>query len=368
MITARRPYLSWLLGVFLGSNLLCFLTSFSHGASNEARMVAHFVSVGQADSTLLEFPCGAVLIDAGSQDDESTEHLIDYLTKFFDRRHDLSNTLATIFITHPHIDHTKALRRVVETFHVRSFVDNGQTEGSGIANIKFVRKLAHDKHEIELREAAHSEIMAGGKKNGITDDTIDALKCERCDPAITIFSGAWDNDPEWSVSEMNNKNNHSLVIRVDFGKTSMLFSGDLEEQGIKSLLEYYGTKARQAFDVDLYHVGHHGSRNATTAAFLDLMTPEVAVVSMGHWDSGKEPPEKFSTFSYGHPNRGIISLISTHMEPQFNRPTAVNVLLGNGAKSFTLGKVTRRIYATDWDGDITVQASLEKIERVTGHH
>src|SRR5688572_16147101 len=74
-------------------------------------MYAHCVSVGQADATLLEFPCGAVLIDAGAQDDDSADHLIQYLTSFFQRRSEFSNTLEAIYITHPHKDHTFALKR-----------------------------------------------------------------------------------------------------------------------------------------------------------------------------------------------------------------------------------------------------------------
>jgi beta-lactamase superfamily II metal-dependent hydrolase len=140
----------------------------------------------------------------------------------------------------------------------------------------------------------------------------------------------------------------------------------METEGIKSLLHYYGNSARRAFDVDLYHVGHHGSRNATTTELLDTMTPEVAVVSVGNWEFGKEPVTTFSTFSYGHPNRGIVSLLSTQISAEFNRATPAVVMLGNSAKSFTTYKVVRRIYATDWDGDITVRASLRKIEQVRG--
>jgi beta-lactamase superfamily II metal-dependent hydrolase len=335
-------------------------------ADDQPRMTAHFIKVGQADSTLLEFPCGAVLIDAGAQDDAFADHLLKYLDEFFDRRSDLTNTLSAVFVTHPHIDHTFALRRVAEKFRIKGYVDNGQTEGSGIANIKFVRKNAPGKG-ITLREAVNSEIMMGGNKAGITDGVIDPLHCDRCDPAITVYSGQWDNDPNWSQTALNNKNNHSLVIRVDFGNTSLLFTGDLEAEGIKSLLDYYGTAARRAFDVDLYHIGHHGSRNATTQALLDVVTPEIAVVSVGKWDFGRQPPVTFSTFAYGHPNRTVVSLVSASIPVDSVRSTPAQVMLGNASKSFTTFKVTRRVYATDWDGDITVGATLQRIERVTGH-
>ena len=45
-------------------------------------MRAHYINVGQADATLLEFPCGAILIDAGAQDDAHITNLTGYLTAF----------------------------------------------------------------------------------------------------------------------------------------------------------------------------------------------------------------------------------------------------------------------------------------------
>jgi beta-lactamase superfamily II metal-dependent hydrolase len=51
-------------------------------------MTAHFIDVGQAHATLLEFPCGAMLIDAGTQDDEHETKLLNYLRACFTRRAD----------------------------------------------------------------------------------------------------------------------------------------------------------------------------------------------------------------------------------------------------------------------------------------
>src|SRR5215212_8992553 len=95
-------------------------------AQGTPTMRAHYINVGQGDATLLEFPCGAVLIDAGAQDTASSDRLIQYLGKFFQGRPDLSNTLQSVYITHPHKDHTYALKRVVESFSVNGFVENGQ--------------------------------------------------------------------------------------------------------------------------------------------------------------------------------------------------------------------------------------------------
>jgi len=59
-------------------------------------MKAHIIDMGQANATLLEFPCGAVLIDAGAQDEEKVDELVRFLNEFFARRQDLNRTLKSI--------------------------------------------------------------------------------------------------------------------------------------------------------------------------------------------------------------------------------------------------------------------------------
>src|SRR5689334_2104015 len=84
-------------------------------------MNAHYINVGQGAAVLLEFPCGAILIDAGAQDDHYKKNLVDYLTKFFDRRKDLNKTIALLMITHPHIDHNEALKEVADKFRIERY-------------------------------------------------------------------------------------------------------------------------------------------------------------------------------------------------------------------------------------------------------
>ena len=116
-------------------------------------MKAHSVDVGQAEATPLEFPCGAVLIDAGAQDEGKVEELVRFLNEFFARRQDLGRTLKSIIITHNHIDHTRALRKVVEEFTVERFIDHGMLEGTGTGNPNWVRDEVEEGHrQIKIRD------------------------------------------------------------------------------------------------------------------------------------------------------------------------------------------------------------------------
>lgn len=98
--------------------------------------------MGQANATLLEFPCGAVLVDAGAQDEEKVDELVGFLNDFFARRPDLGRTLESIIITHNHIDLTRALKAIVgnENIKVERYIDHGMRERPGTGNPNWVRE------------------------------------------------------------------------------------------------------------------------------------------------------------------------------------------------------------------------------------
>ena len=100
--------------------------------------------------------------------------------------------------------------------------------------------------------------------------------------------------------------NRSLILRADYGETSFLFTGDAEEKEEELLLNVCGT----LLDVDLLKVAHHGSDTSTTDAFIDAVTPEIAVISASRDNS------------YGHPSPNVTErltqrncqIVSTYQE------------------------------------------------------
>jgi beta-lactamase superfamily II metal-dependent hydrolase len=318
-------------------------------------MTAHFIDVDQAHATLLEFSCGAVLVDVGSQDDASADDLVNYLNEFFKRRNDLSRTLNSILITHNHIDHTRVLRRLIETekMVVEHYVDNGFTTGSGRFGPNWLKEeVQAGRLNTRIRTVPDSDVEAVADKSGLTDADIDPIACMDENPRIRVLQGSFDENPGWNDGDFENQNNHSLVARVDFGSAEFLFMGDLQEAGIELLLDYYAGPARAMLNADVLQVGHHGSHNATTANLLAAVTPSVAVIPVG--PSIGQDQNGFNAFVFGHPRSAIVDLLINSISRQ--RTPSKTVRVATGQRRFRNKTITRAVYATGWDGTVRVVA------------
>ena len=128
--------------------LVVAVLSILSALSASAAVTVHYINVGQADATLVEFSDGALLIDAGGEftgDTSQQDHLTGYLRDFFARRSDLNRTLNSVIITHPHIDHTRHLMSVLQRFKVKALIEGGQKRGSGIHPLRMARAFAQRK-------------------------------------------------------------------------------------------------------------------------------------------------------------------------------------------------------------------------------
>jgi beta-lactamase superfamily II metal-dependent hydrolase len=323
-----------------------FFARVASGAASP-EMAAHFINVGQANAALLEFPCGAVLIDAGAENATFGDSLENYLQTFFARRADLANTLESVFITHSHVDHTRGIRKILGNgFTVKRLIDSGHVIGSGSNDLRWARtQISDGVVTCALKELGDLHVPT-------TDGDIDPVSCATCDPKITVLSSRLNVNPGWPQSAFGNQNNHSLIIRVDFGQASFLFTGDLENEGVGTLLQDYASS--QMLDVDVYHVGHHGAENGTTPAFLTALTPQIAILSCGRPDGSHGT---FTAWGYGHPRWAIMDMLSQSISGR--RSQTIYAQVGVGQHNFASYAVKKKIYSTSWDKKLVVKAKLD---------
>jgi len=349
-------------------------------------MAIHNIDVGQGDAFLIEFACAAMLVDTGGERTEVEEGVTldgrdlfrDYVTRFFQRRPDLNRTFDLVVISHPHQDHaygaTWLAERVADTtpgqaITVRHYVDAGVTwptpanrAPSGLPEVKQLR-AALRAAGVKLYTVTIRKIESASDPMGLTGPDVNPLKAcgNGPDPVIHALWGKVSNT--W---QPKNENNHSVVLRLDFGESSILFTGDLQKEGIREMID--GFDANPAvFDVDVLKVGHHGSHNATTLELVELTSPEVALIGVG--DKTFEVGG-YTAFSFGHPHRAAIDALLDETLGVSGTRTPIQVEVGvRGAfeqtpSEFEPRTVERAVFATGWDGDVVLFMSAQGEIRV----
>jgi competence ComEA-like helix-hairpin-helix protein len=204
--------------------------------------------------------------------------------------------------------------------------------------------------------AVHRQDIPQG--TGLTNAVIDPVSCATVDPKISALWGSFAAAPPgWTATYFGNLNNHSVAIRIDFGRASFLVTGDLEEVAIRDFLTAY--QGTTLLDVDVYQVGHHGSANGTTESLLRAMTPAMAVIGMG--PSSRQT--MWTAWAYGHPRKAIVELLQRHVSA--TRPTTT-VQAATAVRTFTSVSLTRAIYGTGWDGTVVLESDVNGTWKVVG--
>ena len=240
-------------------------------------MRVHFIDVGQADSAFIELGNGqTMLIDAG----RSGGDVVDYI------RNLQYETIDYVVASHPHDDHIGGMATVLNSFNIGKM---------------YMPKQAHT-------ISAFTNMLDVIENKGIDLYTAKA-------GTNILSSGNINIDVLAPFSESNsNLNNVSAVVRITYGKTVMLFTGDAEHVIENQLLN-------SGIDADVLKVGHHGAGSASSSSFIKAVSPDIAVISVGEGNS------------YGHPHADTLAI---------------------------LNEVGADIYRTDEQGTIVVTADQNK--------
>lgn len=216
--------------------------------TGEELLTVHFIDVGQADCALLASDGHYMVIDGGNNDDAET--IVDYL------QGQGVQTLDAVVGTHPHEDHIGSLDAVINSFGVEKV---------------YMPKIMHTSQTFE-------DVLDAIANKG--------LKITAPKPGDTFSFGACQVEVLGPWQEYSDFNNNSIVLRVTAGETSFLFTGDAEKAAEEDML-------RNGCDLqaDVLKVGHHGSSTSTSDGFLQAVSPNYAVISVGEGNS------------YGHPEQ-----------------------------------------------------------------
>lgn len=251
-----------------------------------------FVSVGQGDCAVVEFPGTAVMVVDGGGLFGDFDVGRQVVAPFLWRRK--ITQIDLLALSHADFDHFGGLTFLAEAFAPKAFWWNGM-RGSG-ARFAGLERALHD-NRVPVR-AVHS----GARR------LIGGVEVRVLHPGAR--GGGGDND-------------RSLTLLLRYGPTTVLLPGDLEAEGERALVAAHGGALRST----ILKVPHHGSRTSSTAALLDATAPRLAVISAG------------ADNRFGFPH-------ATVLEAYRRRGTFVRRTDRDGA-------VTLRIMA---DGDIDVRA------------
>ncbi len=226
----------------------------------------HVIDVGQGDALALRTPGGHwVVMDAGREwpgGDAGTRTVVPYLKR------QGAEHVSLFVLSHAHADHVGGAAAVLAQLGADELWDGawvGPTPG-------YKRMLG----EARARRINWHRVHPGDTR------VIDSVE-------FTVLAP----DSAW-VTEQQDANEASVVVRVRYGAITMLLTGDAEG-GEESWLRDHAATALHA---DVLKVGHHGSRTSTTPALLDAVQPRLAVISVGRINR------------YGHPNPGTLSALA----------------------------------------------------------
>lgn len=234
-----------------------------------------FIDVGQGDSILIELPFrkAVYLIDTGGQVSYFAEEWRQK-NRSFDVGRDIVtpylkakgiDAIDKLILTHGDFDHIGGADEIRKAFHIKEvYYPVGNVEGD------YEKGLLMNFHENNVPIHFVNEGVNWQVRN----------------QAFYIVS---------PTGHEQEKNDRSIAIYAQLGGMKWLFTGDLEEDGERRIINDYPTLL-----VDILKVGHHGSRTSTSSDFLKHIKPKVAIISVGRNNR------------FQHPHKEVIDSLHSH--------------------------------------------------------
>ncbi len=270
----------------------------------------YFLDVGQGDSELIRYrtPEGGTfcaLIDTGEY--AYADGLTEYLRELGVEKLDY------FIVSHPHTDHMGCAARIVQRFEVDRFC------------------MPHVPEEMAPATSAYEALLDALDKKGTIVDALNRTTVLDMPEGLSLEVLAPRENADW-----DDLNNWSGVLRLTYGETSFLFTGDAEKQSEKLMVEdaeAYGWDLK----TDVLKCGHHGSSTSSSARFLKAVLPEYAVISCGEDNE------------YGHPHQETLKKLNKLETDIYRTDQDGTVLAKSDGKTITWETGLPSVTTREWD-------------------
>ena len=255
MSVKNRLYLLSLSLLLIANYFLWQAIAFAY----DNKLHIYFLDIGQGDAILIKTPDHKnILIDGGP--DNSVVYQLSKVLPIWDRQIDL------MVLTHPQADHVTGLLEVLDRFKVKEIL------------------------------ATFAEYPTKTNQEWLTKTSSYDCVLNWADASDDYYFGEVFWDTLWPIdldSDSGDINEDSVTARVSYGDYSVMLTGDIGFSTEDKLLDIY-------LDINstVLKVGHHGSKHASSKDFLQSITPDIAVITVG--ENG-----------YGHPSEETISRLES---------------------------------------------------------
>ncbi len=265
-----------------GSMLWWGLARHSDPDAGKLRVTA--IDVGQGDSTLIQTPSGrTILVDGGGTSDETDADASDVGVKIVVPFLQFLgiNRLDALVLTHPHGDHVGGLAAVLRAQEIGTILDGTTLPYPSPAYTQFLDLVRRKR--IPYAHAVRGQTLDMG--DGVTLRVLNPPPT----PAFGDTAAYGTNTDDATV------NNYSVGLLLQYGQIRFILTGDAQNEAEGAMLD-----AHADLSCDVLKAGHHGSRNATSDAWLGRLQPKLAVISCGRHNR------------FGHPAPSTLARLDAH--------------------------------------------------------
>ncbi|MBC2297851.1 MBL fold metallo-hydrolase [Listeria welshimeri] len=245
----------------------------------------HFIDVGQGDAIYIKAPSGEdILIDAGNKGKGKT--VVNYLKKM--KVKDIEIMIAS----HSDADNIGGLPEVMNSIKVKSLYAP-QNSNTTAAYKNFVNTAKKKKLTIKNAKAGVKLPI-----KGVTAQFVGPVK----------NYGKTD------------RNNWSAVLHVTYKKNTFLFTGDAQTKAENDMI-----KAKKKLRADVLKVSTQGSKAATSKAFVNVVKPKYAIISVGK-------------NGYGHPTSQTVNTLTKAKAKVYRTDRNKTVVVTGNGSSYSIGR------------------------------